>query len=516
MSPKADLILLNARILPLEPGQPSATSVAIKNGRILAVGQLDEMAPLIGPETRRLDCQGMTLMPGFHDAHCHFRALASRFLDLDCSPNKANSIAEIKNLVSQKARTTAPGQWIRAFGYDEDSLDEGRHPNRHDLDKAAPVHPVRLEHRTGHATVLNSRAMLLLGLTRDSEDPPDGVILREEETGQPTGLFLEMSSQIRRMMTHYRREEEFVRGVKQADNLLLSKGITSIQDAGANNGPEQWETFRRLKETGKLTPRVTMMTGLGRGRELDLHNSQHPLSVADLRVGATKVVITLTTGSLQPTKEELIERAIDLHKKGHQIAFHAVEAEAVLAAAQAIMVAVRSHQRPDPRHRIEHCSEAPAEVIGAVKASGALVVTQPGFIHHNGAKYLSKVDASLIPHLYPLASLVEAGITWAASSDAPVVPVEPLLHVYSTVTRKTSEGLLLGACQAVTVKEALKAWTIGGVYSCFQENVLGSIRVRKYADLVLLDRDPTQVYLEEIRDLNVMMTIVGGKIVWEA
>ena len=194
MSLKADLILLNARVLSLEPGQPSANSVAIKNSRILAVGQLDEMATLIGPETRRLDCQGMTLMPGFHDAHCHFRALASRFLDLDCSPNKADSIAEINNLVAQKARNTTPGRWIRAFGYDEDSLAEGRHPNRHDLDKAAPLHPVRLEHRTGHATVLNSRAMLLLGLTRDFEDPPDGVIVREDETGQPTGLFLEMSS----------------------------------------------------------------------------------------------------------------------------------------------------------------------------------------------------------------------------------------------------------------------------------------------------------------------------------
>ena len=516
MSPKADLILLNARVLSLEPGQPSANSVAIKNSRILAVGQLDEMAPLIGPETRRLDCQGMTLMPGFHDAHCHFRALASRFLDLDCSPNKADSISEIKNLVAQKARNTAPGQWIRAFGYDEDSLAEGRHPNRHDLDEATPVHPVRLEHRTGHATVLNSRAMLLLGLTRDFEDPPDGVIVREEETGQPTGLFLEMSSQIRRMMAYYRRKEEFVQGVSQANSLLLSKGITSIQDAGANNGPEQWETFRRLKETGKLTPRVTMMTGLGRGRELDLHNSQQPLSVADLRVGATKVMITLTTGCLQPSKEEMIERAIDLHGQGVQLAFHAVEAEAVLAAAQAIMVAVRTHQRPDPRHRIEHCSEAPAEVIEAVRASGALVVTQPGSIHHNGAKYLSKVDASLIPHLYPLVSLVEAGIPWAASSDAPVVPVEPLLHVYSAVTRRTAEGRLLGKGQAIAVEEALNAWTIGAAYSCFQENVLGSIRVGKYADMVLLDRDPTQVYLEEIKDLKVMMTIVGGKIVWEA
>ena len=193
-----------------------------------------------------------------------------------------------------------------------------------------------------------------------------------------------------------------------------------------------------------------------------------------------------------------------------------MEAEAVVAAAQAITVAVRSHQRPDPRHRIEHCSEAPAEVIEAVRASGALVVTQPGFIHHNGAKYLSKVDASLIPHLYPLASLVDAGIPWAASSDAPVVPVEPLLHVYSAVTRRTAEGRLLGKGQAIAVEEALNAWTIGAAYSCFQENVLGSIRTGKYADLVLLDRDPTQVYLEEIKDLKVMMTIVGGKIVWEA
>lgn len=516
MSPKADLILLNARVLTLEPAQPRATSVAIKNARILAVGQLDEIAPLTGPETKRLDCRSMTLMPGFHDAHCHFRALASRFLDLDCSPNKATSIAKIKNLVAQKAQNTAPGRWIRAFGYDEDSLSEGRHPNRHDLDKAAQLCPVRLEHRTGHATVLNSRAMFLLGITRDSEDPPDGVIVREEESGQPTGLFLEMSPRIRRMMAPYRREEEFVQGVNQANNLLLSKGITSIQDAGAHNGPEQWETFRNLKETGTLTPRVTMMTGLGRGCNLDLHNHQRPFPCEDLRLGATKVMITLTTGCLQPSKAELIEQTLDLHRQGLQLAFHAVEAEAIMAAAQAIIAAGRSHHLPDPRHRIEHCSEAPPEVIKTVKASGALVVTQPGFIHHNGAKYLSKVDAHHIPHLYPLASLVEAGIPWAASSDAPVAPVETLLHVYSAVTRKTAEGRLLGKHQAVAVEEALNAWTMGAAQSCFQENVLGSIKAGKYADLVLLNGDPTQVDPEEIKDLKVMTTMVGGKIWWEA
>ena len=517
MPPKADLTLLNARLLTLEPGQSSASAVAIKDDRIVAVGQRDDVAPFTGQHTRVVDCQGMTLAPGFHDAHCHLLALASSPISLDCGPRKATSIAGIKELIRQEAWNTAPGRWIRAFGYDEDLLVEKRHPSCRDLDEAAPFNPVRLEHRTGHAVVLNSQAMTLLEITKDTADPPDGVIVREEEaTGQPTGLFLEMTSHIQHLMAPYRRDDEFIEGVTRANDLLLSRGITSIQDAGADNGPERWETFLRLKEQEYLTPRVTMMVGYRRIHDMNPHGPQPPCHSESLRTGATKILLTLTTGSLRPSLEELREITVDLHRRGLQLAFHAVETEAIQAAAQAISEAQRAFPRRDARHRIEHCSEGLPEVLRQVKSSGATVVTQPGFIYHNGAKYLSQVDGLILPHLYPLGALVKANIPWAAGSDAPVAPIDPLMDIYAAVTRKTAEGRLLGGNQAVDVQEALRAWTLGGAYACFQEDALGSIKVGKLADLVLLDRDPTQIDPEELKDLKVIMTVVGGKVAWEA
>ena len=156
-----------------------------------------------------------------------------------------------------------------AYGYDEGLLKEGRHPNAADLDRAAPEHPVRLEHRSGHATVLNSAAMKLLGIGRNFKGPPQGHVARDA-SGRPTGVFLEMNREIGRLMRPFRAEGEFDGGVSKANALLLSKGVTSIQDAGAGNGCEQWRTFKRLKDAGALTPRVTMMVGLAHADDEEL------------------------------------------------------------------------------------------------------------------------------------------------------------------------------------------------------------------------------------------------------
>ena len=171
MNPKADLLLINARVQTMEPAQPYASDVAIKNGRIQAVGSPKDMNPLSGPTTKRIDCHGMTLLPGFHDAHCHVLALASRLTQLDCTSQEAPSIPQLTDLIARKSRRTPPGRWIRAYGYDEVLLKESRHPTAADLDRAAPDHPVRLDHDTGHATVLNTTAMNLLGIGPNFQAP---------------------------------------------------------------------------------------------------------------------------------------------------------------------------------------------------------------------------------------------------------------------------------------------------------------------------------------------------------
>ena len=512
----ADLILRNARVLAMEPQHPRASFVAIREGRILGVGGSREQASFTDPRTKVVDCQSMTLIPGFHDAHCHLLALASSLLSLNCRPPRVDSIAQIKELVRKEALVTPPGRWIKAFGYDEQMLAERRHPTRRDLDEAAPFHPVRLDHRTGHAVVLNSQAMALLAISRDTPDPVAGLIQREEYRGEPTGLFLEMTSHIRRLMAPHRTSEEFLKGVAKANELLLSRGVTSVQDAGPDNDLGRWETFRRLKEGGGLIPRITMMVGYSSAADL-LNRGFGPGSGDnELRIGAAKIMLTLTTGALQPDPEELRKVALRLQRRGFQLAFHAVEQEAVRAATDTLLEVQRVEPRRDSRHRVEHCSEAPPVIVEKLCSSGAVVVTQPGFIYNHGDRYLSLVDEELLPHLYPLASLTAASVPLAAGSDAPVSPPHPMLDLYAAVTRRSMGGRVVGPCQAIPAKEALKMWTLGGAYTSFQEALLGSIEAGKLADLVLLDRDPTQTPTEELKDIKVMMTLVGGKTVWEA
>ena len=516
MSTKADLVLLNARVITVESDRPMISLVAIKGDAIVAVGDASDNLTFSDPGTRVIDCHGMTLIPGFHDSHCHPLALASSVINLDCRSQKGSSIDEIKELVKGDTHDKAPDSWVRGFGYDEALLLERRHPSRQDMDEAAPFHPVRLEHRSGHALVLNSQAMALLNITKETPDPVSGVIVRDEASREPTGLFIDMASHIEHLMKPFRRTEYLKKGVSLANELLLSKGITSIQDAGPENDIQRWMVFRRLKRDGALIPRVTMMVGYRHAAEF-LDQGLYPGYGDDvLRIGGVKIMLTLTTGCLYPSLENLKQVALGLHSRGLQLVFHAVEREAIEAAALVIAEAQRVVSRGNARHRIEHCSEGWPEVVELIRSSGAMVVTQPSFIYHNGEKYISHVDQELQPHLYPLAALTDCGIIWAAGSDAPVTFPDPMTDIFSAVTRKTQAGQVLSVNNGVTVMDAMKAWTLSAAYSCFREDVLGTITAGKLADLVLLDKDPLTIPTEELKKVKVIMTILGGRVVWES
>ena len=321
----ADAVLSNARVLEekvdLGRPRPENQSVAIKDGKILYVGDAEDLGPFKGPQTRDIDCQGMALVPGFNDAHCHVMALASSLRGVDCRPDKAKSISQILEVISRRATQVSPGGWIRAFGYDEFYLAEKRHPTRWDLDRAAPFHPVRLDHRTGHASVLNSLALKLLNISGDTPDPADGVIERDEASGEPTGLAFEMGNYIRKATEANRDEAALSEGVRRTNELLLSKGVTSVQDASPGNDLQRWQAFCKLKEAGELAPRVTLMAGASHLQSF-LDAGLGPGSGDEnVRLGAIKVMLSLTTGGLQPDPEELEAMALGAHKGGFQLAY---------------------------------------------------------------------------------------------------------------------------------------------------------------------------------------------------
>ncbi|MFO8011002.1 MAG: amidohydrolase [Dehalococcoidia bacterium] len=508
---KAELILYNANVLTMDLSLPRAEMVAMRDGRVLALGRNSDLNDRRSGRTELIDCRGGTVIPGFNDAHMHIFSLISSLLEIDCSPASVSSITDIQRLVSERAMKTPHEKWIKATGYNEFYLEERRHPTRWDLDKAAPAHPVRLSHRTRHACVLNSRGLSLAGINAETPDLPGGLIERDTETGEPTGLIFGMNARISGNVVPSLTDDELDDGFRNASELLLSYGITSIQDATAHNGLSQWQQLKRVKERGLFCPRVSMMSGFD---ALELIGSFQPSADSGLRPGPVKIIIDEITGSLNPTKPMLNSMVLSVHQAGIQVALHAVEDSTVEAAIEAIESTLQAQPRRDHRHRIEHCSECPGPLMQRLKETGSLVVTQPAFIYFNGERYLSRVDRGKLPWLYRTGALVRSGVELAASSDAPVIPVNPMLGVYAAVSRAAMNGEKIGEDEALSPEQALRVYTMGGAYASFEESTKGSITPGKLADLVLLSADPTAIYPDEIRDIRVEKTIMNGRVVW--
>jgi len=510
----ADLILYNANVLTMNCRKPRAELVAVRDGVIIHVGRNTDL-DLFQGRGKPIDCEGVTVIPGFNDAHIHVLAYASNLLSLDCSPASVKSISDIRDKLRQQAQRIPPGTWIKGSGYNEFYLVERRHPTRRDLDRAAPHHPVKLTHRSMHACVLNSLALSLAGITVETPDPPGGLIDRELETGEPSGVLYGMNSYINEKVIPPLTEDEITRGLKLAGEKLLSLGITSIQDTTVSNGYAQWQFFRRLKEKGELLLRVSMMFGYDALAGFRERGLSYGYGDSALKLGAVKITPDETGGYLNPPQEELNEMVLQAHEAGFQVAIHAVEEGMVEAAVNSLEYCLSRCPKADHRHRLEHCSVCPPGLLRRLKAVKAIVVTQPAFIYYSGERYLKDVPEEQLRWLYRTKSFLKGGLKAAASSDCPVAPPDPLKGIYAAVTRKAENGQVLLPDKAISPRDALRLYTLAGAYASFEEHQKGSIEVGKLADMVVLSADPAGVFPDEIKDITVEKTIIGGKAVWE-
>jgi len=515
LNPPADLLLHNARVITLDRRQPRATVVAIKGNLILYVGCEEDVEALRGAETKAVDCQGQAVLPGFNDAHCHPLAFATGLLSVDCRPASVRSMGDLQHQILQRAKETPWGEWIRASGYHEFYLAEKRHPTRCDLDKAAPHHPVKLSHHSGHACVLNTLALERLNISRETPEPPGGIMERDMETGDPSGVLLEMNPWVEERMPPL-SERELERGISLANEEFVSHGITSLQDASWSDSFQRWQVLRRLKEQGRLSPHLGMMIG---GEEMGLFTERGLSTRSDLgiglRLGGVKIVLHTTTGALSPPQEELNQLASRAHEAGFQLALHAIEEDEVQAAVTALEYALTQRPKADHRHRVEHCSVCPPRLMQRLRHINAIVVTQPSFLYYSGERYLATVPPHELDWLYPVGSLLRNGVRVAASSDAPVAPVNPLVGIYAAVTRTAQTGHTLLPQEGTTKRRALEMYTINSAYASFEEKAKGRIAPHRLADLVVLSEDPIEVPPEKIPEIEVTMTIIDGKVVWQ-
>lgn len=499
----------------MEPDQPIAELVAIKGDKILLVAGDKELELVRGARTRIIDCRGKTVVPGFNDAHCHLFSFIGKLLGIDLSPSSVSSISDIKAAIRYRAQNTPSGKWLSATGYNEFYLAEKRHPNRWDIDEVALNHPVVLAHRSLHACVLNSLALSLAGITAETSAPPGGLIDRDVNTGEPSGLLFGMLGYIRKEVMPSLSEEEMVKGITLANRHYLSLGITSVQEATVANDLGQWQTFRRFKDAGRLKSRLSMMLGAEALSQFQEAGLAPGSGDSQLRLGGVKMILTEATGQLYPPQTELNQQAFDAHRAGFQLAIHAVEQNTVEAAITALEYAHCRLPQAGRRHRIEHCSECPPHLLKRLNKLRAVVVTQPPFLYYSGERYLAQVPASKLQWLYPFKSFLNGGLIVAASSDSPVVPDNPLVGIYAAVTRRAESGQQLLPGECILASQALAMYTINAAYASFEEGIKGSIARGKLADMVVLSADPTKSPPEQIKGIYVEMTIIGGKVVWE-
>jgi predicted amidohydrolase YtcJ len=513
--PSADLILHNTNIITMDAARPSAQLVAVKGDRILLVGDNDRLGEVRGAKTKVIDCAGKTVVPGFNDAHCHLFGSIRKRRTVDLGPDSARSIADIKEAIRKRAGNTPKGEWIVGSDYHEFYLAEKRHPTRRDLDEAAPDHPVVLFHRSLHACVLNTKALVRANITKETPEPKGGVIERELNTGEPSGVLFEMVSHIRQKVLPPISEAEFAEGITALNQHYLEMGITSLQEASMSNDHARWETLKRFKANDKLKSRVAMMFGFDNLSQFQEKGLNFGSSNGGLRLGGVKFLLSEARGRLQPPLEELKQQALATHDAGFQLAIHCVEPGTVEAALTTLEYINSRSPISGRRHRLEHLSECPPELFKRLQRLKALVVTQPVFIYHNGERYLATVSPERRRWLYRLKSCHDAGLIVAGSSDSPVAPDNPLLGIYAAVTRKAQSGQQLLPEEVVSAPQALAMYTTNAAYASFEEDVKGSITAGKLADMVVLSADPLKSSPEKLKDIRVEMTVIGGEVVWE-
>ena len=525
----ADTVVRNANVITIDPRRPRAEALAILHGRLAAVGDADAVADWVGPDTRILDLAGQTVLPGFIDAHIHVLSSGVRHvMAADCDQP---SIAAIQARLRERAAVTPAGLWVQGFKFDDTKTAENRFLYRADLDAVSADHPILVSHRAGHVYYMNSRGLELAGFTRDTPDPPGGRLGRDAATGELDGVVYERAIEpVRYGLIPVETPEIRREGLKTICQMLNRAGLTSVHDARVS--AEEFATYQEGRDSDDLTLRVYVLMYYPHFPALRDAGITAGLGDDRLRIGGIKMVadgaIAARTaylsapyegsccdhGILAMGADEINERVMEMHRAGFQVCIHANGDSAIDMVVSAYERAQAAHPRPDPRHRIEHCTLVNPDLLTRMKALGCVATPFCTYVYYHGEK-MPFYGEERLRWMFAQRSFLDYGIISTGATDYPPGPFEPLMGIQSCVTRTDSEGRVWGENQRVTVEEALRIYTWHGAYAGFEENLKGSIEPGKLADLTILAADPTQVDPLTIKDIPVTMTVVGGKAVYE-
>jgi hypothetical protein len=563
-----DLVIINGKVITVDQNFNIKQAVAAKDGKILAVGSDSEVKEYISSDTRVLDLKGKPILPGINETHLHapFFGATRPPLSLDLTYPNIKSIPDIVEALRQKVAQVKPGEWIRGFGWDQGSLEEcindpSKLPRKSDIDPVSPDNPVAFSDFSGHTLLINSKALELAGITKNTPDPDSGELERESQTGEPTGIFKELGAQalVSKVVPLLTREEK-KQALLTALDHFKTNGITSFTDAAIGPGGEAYvygvmsaefvNIYKELLEEGQLTARASVLLLMGDYGALtledlksnietfevptDLDNSW--LNFPGIKIFADGIPLTYTSWmnedyvsgdaghgtsvipgeTDQEQRDNLIEMIEYVHSKGYQIGVHATGDRAIDAAVDGFAQAFEKQPGKELRHYIIHGDFISPDKAQTLAKYNCGIAMQP-FISAMIADFEpTVVGEERAAYEWPTRTVLDAGVNLTSNSDAPITYPNWRLGVQAAVLREgLVSGKVSGPEECITVEEAIRTYTINGAWQDRMEDIKGSIEVGKVADFCVIGDDILTVDPHKIGEIPVLMTIVGGKIVYD-
>ena len=534
---KADVILVNANVITVDNSRPNAQAIAIHGDKIIAVGSNEEIQRVRDSQTRVIDLQGKTVIPGLVDGHLHFLGLGTergRWLDLSEVRSEVDAAAQVR----RAAERAKPGEWITGGDWHTGNWERETWPTRKSLDDAAPANPVLLSGMHGHASWANSKALEIAGISKSTPDPPGGKLLRSQNTNEPTGILIENAQALVRVKMPDEAAEPIKERIKKSVQLALSHGFTGAHDIGTTL--EAVDAYKELIDAGELSMRINAIPRvvnsgalldriLERGRLAGYGG--HRLTMRSVKVSIDGALGSRGAALMAPYQDEghnigvirvpydqlyyILEKSL---KAGFSVAVHAIGDRANQMALDAVEAALKRVPVRDHRIRVEHAQVVRDQDLPRFARLGIIASLQWMHCTLDMPWAEKRIGGDRIKGAYAWRTLLNHGTRIVGGSDEGRRTFSPLMGIHAAVTRQDSIGRPEAgwfANQRLTRYEALKSYTLDAAYSSFEEGVLGSVSVGKLADLVVLSSDIMTIPAEEILKTEVLMTIVGGKVVFE-
>ena len=529
----ADTIIVNGIVHTMDPANPIAEAVAVFGNRIVAVGSTKEIRKLAGSGTRTIDANKRLVLPGFNDSHTHFLTggfqLAS--VDLRDAANEQDFASRIRVFAEKLPK----GRWVTGGDWDHERWPDAKLPTKKLIDGFTADTPVFVNRLDGHMALANSAALRLAGVTRETIDPPGGVIVRDKN-GEPTGILKDAAMGFVYKVIPPASFDEKLAAARAATNHAAKLGVTSIQDmsAGTDVG-----VYQSLLDRGELKTRIYAVAPLPQWERLARTGVRAHFGNEMLRVGGLKGFADGSLGSTtalfyDPYRDEpgtsgiagdemypdgaMLKRVVEADRAGLQVMIHAIGDRAndlILSIYEQVQ---RDNGQKDRRFRIEHAQHLRAQDIPRFARDRVIASMQPYHAIDDGRWAEKRIGKERAKTTYAFRTLLDTGATLAFGTDWTVAPLNPMLTIYAAVTRRTIDGKNSNGWvpeQKISVEESVRAYTLGSAYAEFQENVKGSITAGKLADLVILSRDIFKIDPKEIENVTVVLTMVDGRVVYD-